>query len=187
MKYKDISWNLMINDEQASFDDSGLDFIAEEIQQGNTSGLFTTDCTNYAMCEELKEKLEQELGRQVDYNVDDNDKGELEDLLKIARRNKDNCVVELVEEILNEGFGDWIMSLDFVETIEERKYGSFYILLQEYTDENDKAVYNVSLEFMVDENLSKTLDLAESYNLEDMQKYFNTLVKNIESVNGIKG
>lgn len=79
------------------------------------------------------------------------------------------------------------MSLDFVETIEERKYGSFYILLQEYTDENDKAVYNVSLEFMVDENLSKTLDLAESYNLEDMQKYFNTLVKNIESVNGIKG
>lgn len=106
MKYKDISWNLMINDEQASFDDSGLDFIAEEIQQGNTSGLFTTDCTNYAMCEELKEKLEQELGRQVDYNVDDNDKGELEDLLKIARRNKDNCVVELVEEILNEGFGD---------------------------------------------------------------------------------
>lgn len=79
------------------------------------------------------------------------------------------------------------MSLDFVETIEERKYGSFYILLQEYTDENDKAVYNVSLEFMVDENLSKTLDLAESYGLEDMQKYFNTLVKNIESVNGIKG
>lgn len=79
------------------------------------------------------------------------------------------------------------MSLDFVETIEERKYGSFYILLQEYADENDKAVYNVSLEFMVDENLSKTLDLAESYSLEDMQKYFNTLVKNIESVNGIKG
>ena len=79
------------------------------------------------------------------------------------------------------------MSLDFVETIEERKYGSFYILLQEYTDENDKAVYNVSLEFMVDESLSKTLDLAESYSLEDMQKYFNTLVKNIENVNGIKG
>ena len=79
------------------------------------------------------------------------------------------------------------MSLDFVETIEERKYGSFYILLQEYTDENDKAVYNVSLEFTVDENLSKTLDLAESYSLEDMQKYFNTLVKNIENVNGIKG
>lgn len=79
------------------------------------------------------------------------------------------------------------MSLDFVETIEERKYGSFYILLQEYTDENDKAVYNVSLEFMVDESLSKTLDLAESYNMEDMQKYFNTLTKNIEMVNGIKG
>lgn len=79
------------------------------------------------------------------------------------------------------------MSLDFVETIEEKKYGSFYILLQEYTDENDKAVYNVSLEFMVDENLSKTLDLAESYSLEDMQKYFSILVENIESVNGIKG
>lgn len=79
------------------------------------------------------------------------------------------------------------MSLDFVETIERRKYGSFYILLQEYADENDEAVYNVSLEFMVYESLSKTLDLAESYNLEDMQKYFSILVENIESVNGIKG
>ena len=58
MKYRDVSWNLMINDEQASFDDNTLDFIAEEINRGNTSGFFTADCTDYKKCDELKEKLE---------------------------------------------------------------------------------------------------------------------------------
>ena len=38
---------LMINDEQAESNDNGLDFIAEELQRGNTSGMFTTDCTDY--------------------------------------------------------------------------------------------------------------------------------------------
>ena len=106
MKYKDISWNLMINDEQASFDDNGLDFIAEEIQRGNTSGMFTTDCTDYSKCEELRDLLEQELGRKVDYSIDLDDKGELEDLLTIAKENKDEYVQELIEEILEKGFED---------------------------------------------------------------------------------
>lgn len=109
MKYKDISWDLMINGERARFneeDDDTFEFIIEEIRKGNMSGLFTTDCTDYSRCEKLRNLLEQELGRQVEYSVEDNDKGELEDLLEIARQNKDNYVVELVEEILDKGFGD---------------------------------------------------------------------------------
>ena len=104
MKYKDVSWNLMINDKQASFDDNNLDFIAEEIQRGNTSGMFTTDCTDYNRVEELKNKLENELDRDVSFCVEDDDKGELEDLLKIAKENGEKYIQELIEEILEIGF-----------------------------------------------------------------------------------
>ena len=104
MKYRDISWNLMINDEQAESNDNGLDFIAEELQRGNTSGMFTTDCTDYQKCEELKQELEQELGREVNFNVEDDDKGELDELKEIAQKNNDNCVVELIDQILEYGF-----------------------------------------------------------------------------------
>lgn len=106
MKYKDIEWNLMINDEQAESNDNGLDFIAEEIQRGNTSGVFSTDCTDYQKCEELRDLLEQELGRQVDYSVDLDDKGELDELREIAQKNDDNYVVELIDQILEYGFDD---------------------------------------------------------------------------------
>ena len=104
MKYRDISWNLMINDEQAESNDNGLDFIAEEIQRGNTSGMFTIDCTDYDKVEELKQELEQELGREVNFNVEDDDKGELNELKEIAQKNDDNYVVELIDQILEYGF-----------------------------------------------------------------------------------
>ena len=104
MKYKDIEWNLMINDEQAESNDNGLDFIAEKIQRGNTSGMFTTDCTDYGKVEELKQELEQELGREVNFNVEDDDKGELNELKEIAQKNDDDYVAELVDQILEYGF-----------------------------------------------------------------------------------
>ena len=104
MKYRDISWNLTINDEQAESNDNGLDFIAEEIQRSNTSGMFTIDCTDYDKVEELKQELEQELGREVNFNVEDDDKGELDELREIAQKNDDNYVVELIDQILEYGF-----------------------------------------------------------------------------------
>lgn len=106
MKYRDVSWNLMINDEQASFDDNDLDFIAGEIERGNTSGLFTSDCTDYAKCDELKEKLETELGKDVKFSVEEDNKGELEELLELAKQENNNYVVELIEQIFEYGFGD---------------------------------------------------------------------------------
>ena len=104
MKYKDISWNLIINDEQASCNDETLDFIAEEIQKGNTSGFFTTDCTDYNRIDELKEQLEKALGRDVDFNVESDNIGELEDILQIAEDNKDYEIYDIVKEILEIGF-----------------------------------------------------------------------------------
>ena len=106
MKYKDIEWNLTINNEQAKSNDNGLDFIAGELQKGNTSGMFATDCTDYQKCEELRDLLEQELGRQVNYSVDLDDKGELNELREIAQKNNDNYVVELIDQILEYGFDD---------------------------------------------------------------------------------
>ena len=106
MKYKDIEWNLMINDEQAESNENWLDVIAEELQKGNTSGMFATDCTDYQKCEELRDLLEQELGRQVNYSVDLDDKGELNELREIAQKNNDNYVVELIDQILEYGFDD---------------------------------------------------------------------------------
>ena len=104
MKYRDVNWNLSINDEQASFDDNALDFIAEEIQRGNTSGFFTIDCTNYNRIDELKQQLENMLGRDVEFSVEEDDKGELEDILQIAKDNKDYEIYDIVKEILEIGF-----------------------------------------------------------------------------------
>lgn len=106
MKYRDVSWNLMINDEQASFDDETLDFIADQIKNGNTSGLFTSDCTDYNEIDKLKDKLENELGRNVDFSVEEDDKGELTDLLEIAEKNDDDYVADLIKQILHAGFED---------------------------------------------------------------------------------
>ena len=48
----------------------------------------------------LKDKLETELGRNVDCTYED--MGELEDLLQIAKKYKDNYVIELIKELLGE-------------------------------------------------------------------------------------
>lgn len=106
MKYRDINWSLDINGEGASCDDTALDFIAEQLQQGYTSGTFTFDDTDYARCDELKELLEEELGRDVDFSVEDDDRGELDELLLIAKKNKNKYIVNLITEILETGFED---------------------------------------------------------------------------------
>ena len=100
MKYRDITWELIINGEHASFDDNALDFIAEEIQRGNTSGLFTQDDTDYNKIDTLKEQLENILGRNIDCNYEDS--GELPALLETAKQNEDNEIIDIITEILTE-------------------------------------------------------------------------------------
>lgn len=82
--------------------------------------------------------------------------------------------------------------LSFNETLERKNYGSFILLEQWYTEfddetEEEKEIYNVSIEYMVDITFSHTLDLFESYDLEETKTYFNMLANNIEKVTGIKG
>ena len=106
MKYRDINWSLDINGYGASCDDAALDIIAEQLQQGYTSGTFTFDDTNYTRCDELKNLLEEKLGRNVDFSVECDDKGELDELLTIAKKHKDKYVINLITEILEIGFED---------------------------------------------------------------------------------
>ncbi len=82
--------------------------------------------------------------------------------------------------------------LGFNETLEQRDYGNFILLGQSCTEFDDetneeKDIYNVSIEYIVDENYSQTLDLFESYDLEETEKYFNMIANNIEKVTGLKG
>lgn len=106
MKYKNIDWEITINGETAKKHADELDYIAEELNKGNTSGNFDIDATDYDLCERLQNELEQKLGREIDFNVVDDDLGELEDLLAIARENKDIDVENIILEILHNGF-DW--------------------------------------------------------------------------------
>lgn len=104
MKYRDINWSIEINGENASCDDNSLDYIAEQLQQGYTSGTFYFDDTDYCRCDRLKEKLETLIGREIDCCVENDNKGELEELLEIARENNDIEIISLIEELLQCGF-----------------------------------------------------------------------------------
>lgn len=100
MKYRDIDWELIINGKTASVDDDALEYIAEEIQKGNTFGLFTYDDTNYYKIDTLKEKLTTLLGRDIDCS--DEDSGELNSLLEIAEKNNDEEIADTIRELLEE-------------------------------------------------------------------------------------
>ena len=76
----------------------------EQIKKGNTTGMFTADATDYDFCDNLTADLENELGREIDFSVEQNDIGELPELLKIAKQNNDSYVVEIITALLENGF-----------------------------------------------------------------------------------
>lgn len=100
MKYKDIDWELKIDCEGDDISDSDLEFIAEQISKGYFFGNFTTDCTDYNEIDRLKQKLELHLGRDVDFDYED--KGELDDLLDIAKKHRDWDTYDIIKEILEQ-------------------------------------------------------------------------------------
>ena len=68
--------------------------------------------------------------------------------------------------------------LEFVENIESTQISEYsYIVVQEYADENDKSIYNVSIEESEDGFISETTDLFETEDEAQALSFYETLVK----------
>ena len=67
--------------------------------------------------------------------------------------------------------------LEFLNTLEVTQIAEHsYIVMQEYTDEKDKSVYNVSLEESEDGLISYTTDLFETEDKAKALAFYQTLV-----------
>lgn len=68
--------------------------------------------------------------------------------------------------------------LEFVGTIESRRIAKHsYIVMQEYIDEDNKSIYNVSIEESDDGLFSETTDLFETKYEEKASSFYKILVK----------
>lgn len=68
--------------------------------------------------------------------------------------------------------------LEFIRTIESKKIANYsYIVMQEYVDENDKSIYNVSIEESEDGFISETTDLFETEDEAKALSFYKTLTK----------
>ena len=81
--------------------------------------------------------------------------------------------------------------LEFYQTEKIKEFGNFTIVMQTYNEfddetEEEQEIYNVSIEYKVDESYSETLDIYESYNKQETSRYFENLVWSIEQTSGIK-
>ena len=67
--------------------------------------------------------------------------------------------------------------LEFLNTVEVTQIAEHsYIVMQEYADEEDKSVYNVSLEESEDGFISHTTDLFETEDKSKALSFYQTLV-----------
>lgn len=67
--------------------------------------------------------------------------------------------------------------LEFLNTVEVTQIAEHsYIVMQEYADEKDKSVYNVSLEESEDGLISYTTDLFETEDKAKALSFYQTLV-----------
>ena len=68
--------------------------------------------------------------------------------------------------------------LEFINTIESTQISEHsYIVMKEYADENDKSIYNVSIEESDDGLFSETTDLFETRDEEKALSFYQILVK----------
>lgn len=68
--------------------------------------------------------------------------------------------------------------LEFIGTIESKRIAKHsYIVIQEYIDEDNKSIYNVSLEESDDGLFSETTDLFETRDEAEASSFYKTLVK----------
>ena len=73
------------------------------------------------------------------------------------------------------------------ETIESEDFGHFIVLSQSYDfvrldTEESREVFNVAIEYIVDETYSETIDLFESFEQAQADAFYDNLVKNIKKV-----
>lgn len=68
--------------------------------------------------------------------------------------------------------------LEFIRTVESKKIAKYsYIVMQEYADEDDKSIYNVSIEESEDGFFSETTDLFETEDEAQALSFYKMLVK----------
>ena len=68
--------------------------------------------------------------------------------------------------------------LNFIETVYTEKLSNHLsLVLQTYSGEDDKLIYNVSLEKDPYELISTTTDLYETYDLEKAKGFFDNLME----------
>lgn len=75
----------------------------------------------------------------------------------------------------------------FNETLETTNFANFAIVLQSYTDNKNRDIYNVSIEYNVDDFYTSTLDIFETKNIKKAKKYYQDMIDNIINANTIKG
>lgn len=73
--------------------------------------------------------------------------------------------------------------LEFVQTRDSKQFESFIVELQEYVSNDKNEVYNVSIECVINSNLSKTLDLFESKELKAAEEFYKNLIDNVTATN----
>lgn len=68
--------------------------------------------------------------------------------------------------------------MEFIGTIESRRIAKHsYIVMQEYIDEDNKSIYNVSIEESDNGLFSETTDLFETRDEEKALSFYKVLVK----------
>lgn len=74
--------------------------------------------------------------------------------------------------------------MEFIYTLDSFKLGDYTIVRQEYLDENEKTIYNVSIECDFDNGLlTKTLYIFESESDEESAKFYDFIVARTEKAN----
>ena len=75
--------------------------------------------------------------------------------------------------------------MEFVETHESKKFGNWTIVLQEYLDEDDNCIYNVSIEYD-DGFLTPAIDVFETNIYNNAEDYYKNLVNDIIITNKLE-
>lgn len=85
--------------------------------------------------------------------------------------------------ICGENKQNYQKNLEFGETLELLKISKHCILeLQVYYDENDKEIYNISIESNNDGLISNTVDYFETRDIEEAKNFYKSIVNMFKQI-----